>query len=111
MTKTENNRLLAWRLKLIREASLEPRSVAQTCRHFGLSRQAFYKWKTRYELHGEAGLCDRPRVPLRSPNATPTRYRCRASASDASRPIPALLSICSLEQLFGFGQPFQQLRF
>jgi transposase InsO family protein len=71
MTKTENNRMLAWRLRLLREASLEPRSVAQTCRHFGLSRQAFYKWKARYELHGEAGLCDRPRVPLRSPNATP----------------------------------------
>jgi transposase InsO family protein len=71
MTKTESNRMLAWRLKLIREASLEPRSVAQTCRHFGLSRQAFYKWKARYELHGEAGLCDRPRIPLRSPNATP----------------------------------------
>lgn len=71
MTKTENNRMLAWRLRLLREASLEPRSVAQTCRHFGLSRQAFYKWKARYELNGEAGLCDRPRIPLRSPNATP----------------------------------------
>jgi transposase InsO family protein len=71
MTKTEQNRVLAWRLKLLREASLEPRSVAQTCRRFGLSRQAFYKWKARYERHGEAGLCDRPRVPHRSPNSTP----------------------------------------
>jgi hypothetical protein len=78
MTKTENNRMLAWRLKLLREASLEPRSVAQTCRHFGLSRQAFYKWKAGYELHGEAGLCDRPRVPLRSPNATPREVEASA---------------------------------
>jgi len=36
MTKTEQNRVLAWRLKLLREASVTPRSVAQTCRHFGL---------------------------------------------------------------------------
>jgi hypothetical protein len=89
MTKTEQNRALRWRLKLLREASLEPRGVAQTCRRFDLSRQAFYKWKARYALHGEAGLCDRPRVPHHSPNATPRevismilylRQRCIASS-------------------------------
>jgi Homeodomain-like domain len=63
--------VLAWRLKLLREASVTPRSVAQTCRHFGFSRKTFYKWKARYKSHGEAGLCDRPRIPLRSPRATP----------------------------------------
>ena len=71
MTKTEQNRVVAWRLKVLREASAVPRNVAQTCRHFGLSRKAFYKWKARYEAHGEAGLCDRPRAPQRSPRATP----------------------------------------
>jgi transposase InsO family protein len=71
MTKTEQNRVLAWRLKLLREASAMPRNVAQACRHFGLSRQTFYKWKARYKSQGEAGLCDRPRVPLHSPRATP----------------------------------------
>jgi transposase InsO family protein len=70
MTKTEQNRLLAWRLKVLREAGAEPRNVAPTCRHFGLSRKTFYKWKARYDAHGEAGLCDRPRIPLRSPRAT-----------------------------------------
>jgi len=63
MTKSEQNRVVAWRLKLLRVASDMPRSVAQTCRHFGLSRKTFYKWKARYKSHGEAGLCDRPRVP------------------------------------------------
>ena len=48
-----------------------PRNVAYACRHFGLSRKTFYKWKARYKSHGKAGLCDRPRVPLRSPRATP----------------------------------------
>ena len=71
MTKSEQNRVLAWRLRVIREASDAPRNVAQTCRHFGLSRQTFYKWQARYKAHGDAGLCDRARVPLRSPRATP----------------------------------------
>ena len=46
-------------------------NVARTCRHFWISRQAFYKWKRRYEAHGEAGLYDRARTPHRSPRATP----------------------------------------
>jgi len=71
MTKHEQTRLLAWRLRVLREAEALPRGAARTCRHFGLSRQAFYKWKARYQAHGEAGLCDRPRVPQHSPRATP----------------------------------------
>jgi transposase InsO family protein len=70
MTKTEQNRVLAWRLKLLREANGMPRNVAHACRHFGLSRKTFYKWNARYKAHGEAGLCDQPRIPLRSPRAT-----------------------------------------
>jgi transposase InsO family protein len=71
MNKNEQNRVVAWRLKLLRQASDLPRGVAQTCRHFGLSRKTFYKWKARYRSHGEAGLCDRPRIPHQSPQATP----------------------------------------
>jgi transposase-like protein len=63
MNKNEQNRVVAWRLKLLRQADEMPRGVAQACRHFGLSRKTFYKWKARYKSHGEAGLCDRPRVP------------------------------------------------
>ena len=70
MTKTEQNRVVAWRLKLLHEASVMPRNVAQACRHFGLSRNTFYKWKARHRVHGETGLLDRPRVPHRSPRAT-----------------------------------------
>jgi hypothetical protein len=72
MTKNEQNRIVAWRLKLLREASVMPRNVAQACRHFGLSRNTFYiKWKARHRAHGEAGLLDRSRAPRRSPRATP----------------------------------------
>jgi transposase-like protein len=63
MTKSEQNRVVAWRLRVLREASSAPRNVAQTCRHFGLSRKTFYKWKARHKSHGDAGLCDQPRTP------------------------------------------------
>ena len=73
MTKTEQNRILAWRLKILHEASAAPRNVAQTCRHFGLSRKAFYKWKARYETQGEAGLCDARTTSI--PTGHPARGR------------------------------------
>ena len=71
MTKTEQTRLRTWRLKVLQRAAASSRNVARTCRHFGISRKAFYKWKKRFETYGEAGLCDRPRAPHRSPRATP----------------------------------------
>jgi transposase len=75
MTKAEQNRVVAWRLKIIRQANELPRGVAQTCRHFGLSRQAFYKWSARYKSHGEAGLCDRPRAAVSKILYLRERYR------------------------------------
>jgi hypothetical protein len=59
MTKAEQTRLVRWRLRMLQHASESPRSVSQTCRHFGISRKAFYKWRKRHEKHGDAGLCDR----------------------------------------------------
>jgi transposase InsO family protein len=71
MTKEEQARLVRFRSKLLQMAAGSSRGVARACRHFGISRNAFYKWKKRFDEHGDAGLCDRPRTPLRSPNATP----------------------------------------
>lgn len=71
MTKVEQTRLSSWRLKVMQRATSDARNVARTCRHFGISRKTFYKWKRRYAEHGDAGLCDRPRTPHRSPRATP----------------------------------------
>src|SRR3954471_12984063 len=70
MTTAERTRLLTWRSKVL----LSPEAgwtVAHTCRYFGISRKTFYKWKKRREADGDAGLCDRPRTPQRSPRATP----------------------------------------
>jgi len=71
MTKAEQARRLAWRFKVLQQACERSRNVARPCRHFGISRQAYYRWKRRYAVHGETGLADRPSRPHRSPRATP----------------------------------------
>ena len=71
MTKAERTRRLTWRFKVLQRAAEEPRNVARTCRYVGISRKTYYKWKRRYDEHGETGLCDRPRAPRRSPRSTP----------------------------------------
>lgn len=59
MTKAEQTRLTAWRLKILRVAGEEPRLVARTCQYFGISRTAFHKWKRRFDELEEEGLADR----------------------------------------------------
>jgi transposase len=68
MTNAQQARVVNWRL--LQWAKEDPRSVARTCRYFGISRPTFYRWKGRYDAHGAAGLGDRPRTPHRSPRAT-----------------------------------------
>jgi transposase InsO family protein len=70
MTKVEQTRRWTWRLKVLQYALDGEQTVARTCRHFGVSRQAFYRWKRRYDAQGELGLWDRARTPRRSPRAT-----------------------------------------
>jgi putative transposase len=67
MNKAEQTRLISWRLRMLLEAEASTRHVARTCRRFGISRRTFYKWRKRYKELGQAGLCDRPRRPKRSP--------------------------------------------
>ena len=53
MTRAEQARIVACRLRILQHAENEPRYVAQTCRYFGISRTAFYRWKKRFDEHGE----------------------------------------------------------
>lgn len=48
-------------------------NAALTCRHFGISRQTFYRWKRRYDPHHLASLEDRSHRPHhhRQPTWTP----------------------------------------
>ncbi|MCU1525401.1 MAG: transposase [Microbacteriaceae bacterium] len=58
------------KLAVLRRVEEVSGSVAATCRYFGITRTAHYKWRKRYEEEGFAGLRDRSSVPHRSPNAT-----------------------------------------
>jgi len=61
-------------VKLTREAKVrlswieyyeKVKNISKTCRHFGISRNTFYKWFRRYERYGLIGLLDRPKTPIR----------------------------------------------
>ncbi|MBA7533840.1 IS481 family transposase ISRhba4 [subsurface metagenome] len=70
MTEKEILRKQRWRLGIIRHAEEVTHNIAKTCRYFGISRTAFYKWYERYQNDGVEGLKDRSCRPLHSPHAT-----------------------------------------
>lgn len=39
------------------------RNAALTCRHFGIARSCFFKWKQQYDKRGPRGLIDRSKRP------------------------------------------------
>jgi len=70
MTEKELARGAAHRLAIIRHAQEVTGNVSATCRYFGITRQAFYKWLRRYEEQGLDGLRDRSRRPHVIPHET-----------------------------------------
>jgi transposase InsO family protein len=70
VTEKELARGAAHRLAIIRHAQEVTGNVSMTCRYFGITRQAFYKWLRRYEDQGLEGLRDRSRRPHVIPHAT-----------------------------------------
>jgi transposase len=72
MDDREQQRKVRHRLAVLRHAEDVSGNVAATCRYYGISRQAFYKWHRRFEELGEEGQRDRSSAPLHSPNATKT---------------------------------------
>jgi len=57
------------RFRFVEDYNAEDWTVAELCRHYGISRPTAYKWLERYRAAGLAGLQDRSRAPLRHPNA------------------------------------------
>ena len=70
MVKYDPIRNQKWRLGVIWHFEEVTHNVSKTCRYFGISRNAFYKWQRRYVELGEEGLIDRSRRPIHSPRAT-----------------------------------------
>ena len=53
MTKAQRD--IKRKLAVLRYA-IDIGNVSQACRYYGISREAYYKWKRGYEKHGEDGL-------------------------------------------------------
>jgi transposase InsO family protein len=70
MDERVQQRKIKHRLAVLRHAEEVTGNVAATCRYYGISRPTFYKWRERFEEHGEAGLRDGSSRPLHSPSAT-----------------------------------------
>ena len=60
------------RIGAIRHYEEVTRNVSRTCRYYGISRVAFYRWLHRYQELGLEGLKDRSRRPKHFPRATKT---------------------------------------
>lgn len=61
--------LLEARAQFVWAVKAAHESFACLCRQFGISRKTGYKWWQRYRVTGLKALEDRPRRPLRPPNA------------------------------------------
>jgi transposase len=69
MTEHPHRPLQNWRLKVLEEAAARG-NMAKTCRHYGISREIFYRWRRRYQSEGLAGLRDRSHAPRYCPRMT-----------------------------------------
>jgi len=84
-TERERDGNAARRLAIIRHAQEVTGNVSKTCRYYGITRQAYYKWLRRHAGGGLEGLRDRSPRPHVSPKAT------KAEVGDA-HPLPEVVS-------------------
>src|SRR5436309_14518701 len=66
------------RMRFVVMAQKHEESFASICRRFGVSRRIGYKWLSRFETEGVAGLLDHSRMPLHHPQTIVERLveRC-----------------------------------
>jgi transposase InsO family protein len=72
VNERERDKNAARRLAILRHAEEVTGNVALTCRYYGITRQAFYLWRRRYEAGGLAALRDRSKRPVHCPHETST---------------------------------------
>ena len=63
--------ILDQRIMFVRDCLCGEWTMTELCERYGVSRKSGYKWIARHAAEGLAGLCDRPRAPLRHGRATP----------------------------------------
>lgn len=74
------------RMKFLMDHKADREPLAELCRRYGISRKTGYKWITRHEQEGAAGLTDRSRAPHAHSNRVPEQIvqaivRLRAESS------------------------------
>ena len=67
---TPKDREIQRKLKILKHTE-ETGHVGRTCRHFGIGRASFYRWKAALEKHGEAALVRKKPIPKNPKNRTP----------------------------------------
>ena len=65
---------------------LEGANMSALCRRFEISRETGYKWRTRFQADGPAGLLDRARRPIQSPDRTSDALEQRVLAARDQHP-------------------------
>ena len=80
-------------------------TVAETCRRYGISRQTFYEYRTRYRDQGLEGLQPRSRRPLNSPRQTPAETEDLIVALRKQQPRWGARKIRAVLQRHGCANP------
>jgi transposase-like protein len=81
----------AGRLILVGRIAAQPRRpIAHIAHEMGISRTTAYRWWSRYQQLGEAGLVDRPSIPATAPGGPPPGWSSasQVAAARAARPSP-----------------------
>jgi len=68
---TQAQRDITRKLRVLNYAK-QTGNVSQTCRHFGVSRETFYKWKRDYQQKGESALINSKPCPENPKLRTPS---------------------------------------
>ncbi len=72
-----NARLTPAGRRILVERIAAGRPAAHVAAEMGISRTTAYRWWRRYQMEGEAGLCDRSSRPHSSPGRTPVETEAR----------------------------------
>lgn len=93
------------RLRFIDDWKTEDWTMAELCRHFGITRKTGYKWLERYEGAGLEGLQDQSRAPHRQAHAVPDETEDRVIALRERHPFWGARKIRALLERDGEVKP------
>ena len=85
MPWSETNRM-EQRARFVLEALQGRFTMSELCYRFSVSRKTGYKWLARYHAQGVPGCEDRPRAPIRHPNATSDEVVARVLRARSKHP-------------------------